>query len=201
MLQDKIDKIGGFRFTIKGWALTLNTGALVAAFATSLPLRIAILLVSCLMIGLWWQEWRQAKLTEIYQSRVLRIERRIRQRLGILGVAHVEFATLICCPGIAHELRTPVDPHIFGMGPSSSLGRRRGILGALRDSVPVKAFRASRVRRRLGDSDFAFYLLLLTVSVAFTVFQYHAAQSSKSQPFGHLFRLLRTAETLGRAFV
>jgi hypothetical protein len=24
ILQDKIDKIGEFRFTIKGWALTLN---------------------------------------------------------------------------------------------------------------------------------------------------------------------------------
>jgi hypothetical protein len=37
ILQDKIDKIGGFRFTVKGWSVTLTTAALAAAGAAKIP--------------------------------------------------------------------------------------------------------------------------------------------------------------------
>ena len=38
ILQDKIDKIGGFRFTIKGWSVTAVVAATAAASATKSPL-------------------------------------------------------------------------------------------------------------------------------------------------------------------
>jgi hypothetical protein len=37
ILQDKIDKIGGFRFTVKGWSVTITTAALAAAGAAKIP--------------------------------------------------------------------------------------------------------------------------------------------------------------------
>ena len=42
ILQDKIDKIGDFRFKIKGWTITLFTGFILGTIASPLP-RIAFL--------------------------------------------------------------------------------------------------------------------------------------------------------------
>src|ERR1700733_9350847 len=74
ILQDKVDKIGGFRFIIKGWSLTLITGTLVAASATSLALWLAISLIFVLLVALWSLEYRQLKLSDTFQDRSLRIE-------------------------------------------------------------------------------------------------------------------------------
>jgi|GEM_PF-5439411 len=189
ILQDKIDKIGGFRFTIKGWALTLNTGALVAAFATSLAPIIGVLLVSGLVFGLWSLEWRQAKLTDLFQSRTFRIEARIMRRLNTLGIRRGEFATLICCPGIANELRTPIDAHRPDTTATSALRRRKGFLGRIKNFAPLVLFRRSRLRRKLVGSDVHFYILLWGISVAFIFFQQsHVRQSPKGRAIEHFFR-------------
>lgn len=37
LLQDKIDKIGDFRFRIKSWAMTLLTGLIIGGFASDIP--------------------------------------------------------------------------------------------------------------------------------------------------------------------
>jgi hypothetical protein len=37
LLQEKIDKIGDFRFRIKSWAMTLITGFIVGGFASDIP--------------------------------------------------------------------------------------------------------------------------------------------------------------------
>lgn len=196
MLQDKIDKIGGFRFTIKGWALTLNTGTLVAAFATSLNRTMGILLVSVLVLLLWLLERRQAKLTELFQRRTLRIETRIMRRLGSLGVRRAEFATLICCPGIANELRTPIGPHRPDSAATSPLRRRRGLLRRIKTSDLLRRFRRSKLLHSLIVYDVWFYALLLGISVAaFMAFQQsHTAPNPKGHADGHAFKLRPTAE-------
>lgn len=189
ILQDKIDKIGGFRFTIKGWALTLNTGALVAAFAASLAPIVGVLLVSGLVFGLWSLEWRQAKLTDLFQSRTFRLEARIMRRLNTLGIRRGEFATLICCPGIANELRTPIDAHRPDTTATSALRRRKDLLGRIMNSAPLVLIRRSKLRSKLVRSDFHFYVLLWGISVAFIFFQQsHAGQSPKGKVAEHLFR-------------
>ena len=37
LLQEKLDKIGDFRFRIKSWAMTLITGFIVGGFASNIP--------------------------------------------------------------------------------------------------------------------------------------------------------------------
>lgn len=190
ILQEKIDKIGGFRFTIKGWALTLSTGALVAAFATSLNSLVAIFLISGLVFGLWSLEWRQAKLTDLFQGRTLRIETRILRRLNALGIHRLEFATLICSPGIANELRTPVELHRPGKAATSPLRRKRGIARRISNFPLFVMFRRSRLRRKLIGSDFFFYLLLWFVSTVFILFQHHQiAQRPDSPGLRHFLRI------------
>jgi hypothetical protein len=109
ILQGKIDKIGEFRFTIKGWALTLNTGTVVAAFATSLDAGTAILLVFGLLFALWLLELRQIRLSNTFQDRALRIEKVIGRRLQAHGLSRSDFVSVMRIPGIAHELRNPFD--------------------------------------------------------------------------------------------
>jgi len=190
LLQGKIDKIGEFRFTIKGWALTLNTGALVAAFSTSLYPKISIPLVSLLALGLWLQEQKQARLTDIFQSRSLRIENKIMRRLRSLGVHRQEFSTLICSPGIANELRTPIEPHRPSKAATSALGRKRtGVIHKIVNSTLLLRVRRSRITKRLSASDVHFYILLWAISVSFLLFQgTKAAQSDTGQSDGHVIR-------------
>jgi hypothetical protein len=190
ILQDKIDKIGAFRFTIKGWALTLNTGAVVAAFATSRSPTIGILLVSVLVIGLFSLEWRQANLTEIFQSRALRIETKITRRLSSLGLHRLEFASLIRSPGIASELRTPIERHMPSKSASSSLARRGKFLRRFMSLKPVLKFRRSTLRRKLVGSDFHFYFLLWIAAVLFVWFQQgKIAQKPAHRSEGHALRI------------
>ena len=202
ILQDKIDKIGGFRFTIKGWALTLNTGALVAAFATALDPLIGTLLLFGMVFGLWLLELRQANLTEIFQSRALRIEVRIMRRLSSFGIRRSDFATLISCPGIASELRSPVDAHRPDMRATSALRRRKGFWGWLRKLTPFAKWRKSKLKRQLSASDALFYLLLWAVSVAFIWFQQnHMTQNPSERHSQHFFRECSVAKAVSNKTV
>jgi hypothetical protein len=59
ILQDKIDKIGGFRFTVKGWSVTLITGSLAAASAANNPgyVPLALILVVVTFFLLEYEQW------------------------------------------------------------------------------------------------------------------------------------------------
>lgn len=76
MLQDKIDKIGAFRFTIKGWSVT----AVIAASAASSNAKslITILTVSsglAIMVAFFfWIELEQVKLSRLFGDRARRLE-------------------------------------------------------------------------------------------------------------------------------
>lgn len=113
MLQDKIDKIGGLRFMIKGWALTLDTGVVLAAFATSLDRRLGVLLVFGVAAALWLLELRQIHLSEVFQNRALRVEWAIMRRLTSHGLRRTDVALLINVPGIAAEIRSSLERRIL----------------------------------------------------------------------------------------
>jgi hypothetical protein len=78
ILQDKLDKIGGFRFTIKGWSVTVVIGGLVAAVTgkSILPVVVGIVLTVCL-VGFFTFERQQVLLSRRFGRRALDIEREI----------------------------------------------------------------------------------------------------------------------------
>ncbi len=186
ILQEKIDKIGGFRFTIKGWALTLDIGAVVAAFATSLDRHLSVLLVLGVVGALWLLELRQTHLSEIFQNRAFRIEKVIMRRLTAHGLRRADVALLMGVPGIAGEIRSPLE--LRSLAPS----RRRGRLTRwlLRLQL-ISWVRRSGWRKKLTVSDFYFYFLLWVVASLFLWF--HSApkdQNRQQTPSGHVQKIV-----------
>jgi uncharacterized membrane protein len=75
ILQDKIDKIGAFRFTIKGWSITVVIAALFASSATSSVS--PILLIVCLLVVVvlfFFVEKKQTDLSHYFGERTISIE-------------------------------------------------------------------------------------------------------------------------------
>lgn len=191
MLQDKIDKIGGFRFMIKGWALTLDTGAVLAAFATSLERYLGILLVFGVAATLWLLELRQIHLSEIFQNRALRIEKAIMRRLTSHGLRRTDIALLINVPGIAAEIRSPLERRIL----SSTMKRGKVARWFLR-LRPIAWFRRSGFRRKLDVSDFYFYFLIWLFAALFICLQHSAKSPEKHEnPSGHIKQTLSVPES------
>jgi hypothetical protein len=79
-LQDKIDKIGAFRFTIKGWSVTVVVAGLIAGATSkdSSPFLIGIVLDACLL-WFYWFERQQVRLSWKFSERAWEIEREIDQ--------------------------------------------------------------------------------------------------------------------------
>jgi hypothetical protein len=156
ILQDKIDKIGGFRFTIKGWSITVILGALFAVSATgSLP-RLPWLLSLLVFIGLFFLvEKRQTDLSYHFGQRAMSIEvvlsRILRQ--SSTGGAKNDFVLLHFVPGIGHHL--------------GRLHQRR------RNTGPRSKLRSFR------DADLYFYLIQAAI-VLVVVLTYGNSQSRRA---------------------
>src|SRR5258708_23075114 len=112
ILQDKIDKIGAFRFTIKGWSITV---ILAAAFASASTVKIPawLWLVSMLffLVFFFWFEFEQTKLRHKFGQRCISIEsaitrvlRTVASRTGNALVRN-SFVKLRFVPGITNHLR------------------------------------------------------------------------------------------------
>lgn len=103
MLQDKIDKIGGFRFTIKGWSVT----AVIAASAAGASAK-SLLSVLTLSAGLAFMlyfffrfELEQVKLSRLFGDRLRKLEDNFR----VLDRNKGRTATApIWAPFTAHEI-------------------------------------------------------------------------------------------------
>ncbi len=81
ILQDKIDKIGAFRFTIKGWAITAVIGASAAgtASASLLTLLTIGLGLVVLLTVFFYLEFEQVRLSRLFGNRARRLESTFRQ--------------------------------------------------------------------------------------------------------------------------
>jgi hypothetical protein len=80
ILQDKIDKIGGFRFTIKGWSVTAVIAASAAGSASRNPLTVTTVSLG-LAFMLWFFfrfELEQVKLSRLFGDRVRALEETFR---------------------------------------------------------------------------------------------------------------------------
>jgi hypothetical protein len=73
ILQDKLDKIGEFRFTIKGWSVTVTLAALTAATAANASAWVALLPLLVAM-AFFVLERKQHELSEAYGRRAVEIE-------------------------------------------------------------------------------------------------------------------------------
>jgi hypothetical protein len=108
ILQDKIDKIGGFRFTIKGWSLTLIVATLVAGTATKVsPNWIVSAVMAVFVMVFFVVEKKQTDLSRLFGERARHIESTVTGMLSRTpnGSRLDEFIWLGHAPGIAHLLR------------------------------------------------------------------------------------------------
>ncbi len=188
ILQEKIDKIGGFRFIIKGWAITLDTGALVAVFASSLQKTPALLLLLGLHAAMSFLEYLQLDLSDKYQDRALRIEKVIDRRLQHHGLRRADLGSLMRIPGIAGELRARIDVRRPMRTVSHSLSRHGALLTWVLRLPLVRAVRRLPLRRKLVRSHLIFYVVLLVLSAAFVYFQHPRAADTPTAPQGQVLR-------------
>ena len=78
ILQDKIDKIGAFRFTIKGWSITVLVAVVFAGSATNVkPLWALAVCAIAVLVGLFLYEWQQTILRYCFGQRCVLIEEQI----------------------------------------------------------------------------------------------------------------------------
>src|SRR5207302_1964016 len=76
ILQDKIDKIGGFRFTIKGWSVTAVIAASAAGSATTSLTTVFVISTGLALMLLFFFvfEFQQVKLSRIFGDRARKLE-------------------------------------------------------------------------------------------------------------------------------
>jgi hypothetical protein len=86
ILQDKLDKIGAFRYTIKGWSVTAAVGGLIAgATGKGHSAIIAGIVLDICLLWFFWFEREQVVLSRKFGKRARDIEREVdsaRKRLG-----------------------------------------------------------------------------------------------------------------------
>lgn len=114
ILQDKIDKIGGFRFTIRGWSVTLVIASIIAAGSSKGVSPYVLGLLFLFIYALYAVERKQNQYGLAFGDRALHLERRIREELR----SHSQGDPVVgFYPGIAHHLHS---------------ARRRQTVGAVR---------------------------------------------------------------------
>ena len=102
IVQDKIDKIGGFRFTIRGWTVTLVTGAILTVASAKSLSPLALLFLFVLLALFAAIERRQNRNQQVLEDRAFEIEVEFRRiQSEICGSQE----RLMMSPRIAHSLR------------------------------------------------------------------------------------------------
>jgi hypothetical protein len=102
ILQDKIDKIGAFRFTIKGWSITAVIAAAAASSGKGLY-TVSIISAGLVLMLLFFfsLEYEQVKWSRLFGNRAGRIEDAFRK---ISRGKVIEVSEALPVPFIAHEL-------------------------------------------------------------------------------------------------
>ena len=111
ILQDKIDKIGAFRFTIKGWSVTVILAAAFAGASTlKVPAWLWLISLFCFLISFFCFELEQTKLRRKFGLRCISIESAITQVLRTVAtrsgnvIVRARFVKLRFVPGITNLL-------------------------------------------------------------------------------------------------
>ena len=148
MLQDKIDKIGAFRFTIKGWSVTvviagtITTSGKGLAVAGATTLGLLVLLLFFLLL-----EDEQERLKRLYGGRAVQLEDVFRRIAD--GKGEEAFRT-VPVPYTAHD-------SILAVLKEKSRGRWAERTGRLRKKPGIW--------RRVGPLHTLFYVMLMLLSM------------------------------------
>jgi hypothetical protein len=103
ILQDKLDKIGGFRTTIRGWSVTLVIASIIAAGSSKQVSPYVLSLLFLFIYAFYAMERKQNQFGTIFGARVLNLEKRMREELR----GHVQDNPILgFYPGIAHHLHS-----------------------------------------------------------------------------------------------
>jgi len=156
ILQDKIDKIGAFKFTVRGWSVTLVIGAIFAVGSTKLVSPLLLLLLCAFVWLFFFVEWKQSNYQSLFGDRAFQIEKEIRRLIR----AHSESLPrdVGFSPRIAHDLSD-----------------------AARRSSPKGRF--AGLRRWAKDPDHLFYVAqTAALLIAIFVFRHTRMENREGQP-------------------
>jgi hypothetical protein len=110
ILQDKIDKIGAFRFTIKGWSITVILAAAFASSTVQTPPWLWLISLLLFLALFFIFELEQTKLRYKFGERCILIESAITQVLRTaatssdVALVRTSFVKLRFVPGITNHL-------------------------------------------------------------------------------------------------
>lgn len=110
ILQDKIDKIGAFRFTIKGWSITVILAAAFAGASLKIPAWLWLVSLFSFLISFFCFELEQTKLRHKFGQRCISIEGAITRVLRTAATrsndatVRASFVKLRSVPGIINHL-------------------------------------------------------------------------------------------------
>jgi hypothetical protein len=98
LLQDKVDKLGSFRFQVKGWLITLVTGFLLTGIVTGIPwwayIPAMLLIFSFSLLERRQREWELAFLSRLDELEMLLLSRTGEQvAFGIVAPRRVTRST------------------------------------------------------------------------------------------------------------
>ena len=103
ILQDKLDKIGGFRTTIRGWSVTLVIASIIAAGSSKQVSPYFLSLLFIFIYSFYAMERKQNRYGNVFGARVLHLEKRMREEMR----AHLQGDPILgFYPGIAHHLHS-----------------------------------------------------------------------------------------------
>ncbi|SRR5579871_528489 len=112
ILQDKIDKIGAFRFTIKGWSITvILAAAFASASAVKIPAWLWLVSLFGFLVLFFLFELEQTTLRHKFGQRCILIESAITRVLRTAAtssgdtIVRAQFVKLHSVPGITNHLR------------------------------------------------------------------------------------------------
>jgi hypothetical protein len=163
ILQDKIDKIGAFRFTIKGWSITVILASIFAGAATNIvPRWLWAGVLTVFIGGFFWFEMVQTNLRGHLTRRVIAIEDVLSRILRNEAKAAADelvsssFISLHYVPGIARHVQ-----------PKDKRSRWR-----------KKRSFANWIHRCL-EADILFYFIQILVVLAVVVFRSNAPSQTQ----------------------
>jgi hypothetical protein len=103
IVQDKIDKLAGFRFTIRGWSVTLVVAFAFGANTLKLP-PYSILSALLPLVAFFLMERSQQRNHDALSGRAIRLEKRIWRTLRLSTPPGIEAMIGGMVPRLGHEL-------------------------------------------------------------------------------------------------
>jgi hypothetical protein len=160
ILQDKIDKIGAFKFTIRGWSITIVVASCIGATTARLPSPTLLLGLIVFVIVFWAMEHSQTSYQDTFGRRCAEIERFIWR---LLRASKLDVPGMV--PRIAHDLADDNRSKFYRW-----------------ENARVRAF----IRGVSAQGEVIFYLVQIVVVVTLTVWlTFHAGTQRSFIMHGH----------------